>query len=47
MAAQLSRAERLAQADDVIDNGGTLAAMEAQVARLDDAYRALASAASA
>ena len=47
MATQLPRAERLAQADDVIDNGGTLAAMEAQVARLDDAYRALASAAPA
>jgi dephospho-CoA kinase len=42
MGSQLSRAERLAQADDVIDNGGTLAAMEAQVERLDRAYRALA-----
>jgi dephospho-CoA kinase len=44
MASQLTRAERLAHADDVIDNGGTLAAMEAQVERLDRAYRALAAA---
>jgi len=42
MATQLSRAERLAQADDVIDNGGDLAALDAQVVRLDARYRALA-----
>jgi dephospho-CoA kinase len=42
MATQLSRAERLAQADDVIDNGGELAALEAAVVRLDARYRALA-----
>jgi dephospho-CoA kinase len=46
MATQLARSERLALADDVIDNGGTIAAMEAQVERLDAAYRALAAAAS-
>jgi dephospho-CoA kinase len=45
MATQLSRAERLAQADDVIDNGGSLADLDAQVARLDARYRALAGAA--
>jgi dephospho-CoA kinase len=44
MATQLSRGARLAQADDVIDNGGTLAAMQARVAELDRAYRALAAA---
>ena len=44
MATQLSRGERLAQADDVIDNGGSLAELDAQVARLDARYRALAAA---
>ncbi|HEY1326217.1 MAG TPA: dephospho-CoA kinase [Casimicrobiaceae bacterium] len=44
MATQLSRGVRLAQADDVIDNSGTLAAMQARVAELDRAYRALAAA---
>src|SRR5205085_11763989 len=42
MATQLPRAERLAQADDVIDNSGPAAALEPQVQRLDRAYRALA-----
>ena len=42
MAAQLGRAERLAQADDVIDNGGPVAALAPQVARLDALYRDLA-----
>ena len=42
MATQLPRAERLARADDVIDNGGPLAALAPQVARLDARYRALA-----
>jgi dephospho-CoA kinase len=42
MAAQLSRAQRLAQADDVIDNGGPREALDPQVARLDARYRALA-----
>lgn len=39
MAAQLPRAARLARADDVIDNGGPLAALAPQVARLDAFYR--------
>jgi dephospho-CoA kinase len=45
MATQLSRADRLARADDVIDNGGPLAALDGQVQRLDARYRALAAAA--
>ena len=44
MATQLSRTERLARADDVIDNSGPLAHLDAQVARLDARYRALAGA---
>ncbi len=39
MAAQLSRAARIARADDVIDNAGPLAALAPQVARLDAFYR--------
>ncbi len=39
MAAQLPRADRLARADDVIDNGGPLEAIAPQVARLDGFYR--------
>lgn len=42
MAAQLTRAERLAQADDVIDNGGPLDAIAPQVAALDRRYRKIA-----
>jgi dephospho-CoA kinase len=42
MATQLSRAARLARADDVIDNGGAMAAIAPQVARLDALYRDLA-----
>ena len=42
MATQLSRGERLARADDVIDNSGSVADLEAQVRRLDARYRALA-----
>ena len=42
MATQLPRAERLAQADDVIDNSGPRSALEPQVARLDRRYRELA-----
>jgi len=38
MAAQASRAQRLAAADDVIDNAGALAALHAQVERLHAAY---------
>jgi dephospho-CoA kinase len=42
LAAQATRAERLAIADDVIVNTGTLAALDAHVAALDARYRALA-----
>ena len=44
MATQLSRAERLARADDVIDNSGPPSAMAPQVELLDRRYRALAGA---
>ena len=42
MATQLPRGERLAEADDVLDNSGPRSAIEPQVARLDRPYRALA-----
>lgn len=42
MSAQVSRAERLAAADDVIDNGGDRAALRTQVARLHAKYLELA-----
>jgi dephospho-CoA kinase len=42
MATQLPRAERLARADDVIDNSGPLSAIARNVAELDRRYRALA-----
>lgn len=42
MATQLSRAQRLARADDVIDNGGPLEALAPQVARLHALYSDLA-----
>ena len=42
MATQLSRAERLARADDVIDNAGPPGALPPQIERLDRQYRALA-----
>jgi dephospho-CoA kinase len=45
MATQLPRAERLALADDVIDNSGPRDALEPHVARLDAMYRQLAGAA--
>lgn len=41
MATQVSRAERLAAADDVIHNQGALAALEEQVAHLHQQYCAL------
>lgn len=44
MAAQASRQERLAAADDVIDNNGDALALVPQVDRLHAAYAALASA---
>lgn len=40
--AQANREDRLALADDVIDNGGDLAALAGQIALLDRKYRALA-----
>jgi len=40
--AQATRAERLAVADDVIENDGQLAALAPQVTRLHDKYLALA-----
>ena len=42
MATQLSRAERLARADDVIDNAGPPDALPPQIERLDRQYRVLA-----
>ena len=45
IAAQVSRETRLAAADDVIDNSGTLESLHAQVARLHQRYLALAQAA--
>jgi len=45
MATQLSRSERLAHADDVIDNSGSQDALAPQVELLDRRYRQLASAA--
>lgn len=41
LAAQLPREQRLAQADDVIDNSRDQASMMAQVAKLDQRYRHL------
>jgi dephospho-CoA kinase len=42
MAAQASRAERLAVADDIIDNGGSLEALAARVGQLHLQYLSLA-----
>jgi dephospho-CoA kinase len=42
MSTQLGREERIARADDVLDNSGPLTAIAAQVAALDQRYRALA-----
>lgn len=42
VAAQMPRSERLARADDVIDNTGSEADLAAQVAELDRRYRELA-----
>ena len=43
VAAQMPRAERLARADDVLDNGGSETQMQRRVAELDQYYRQLAS----
>jgi dephospho-CoA kinase len=42
LAAQASRAERLAAADDIIDNDGPLTALGTQIDRLHESYLALA-----
>src|SRR5262249_27182908 len=42
MATQASRSERLARADDVVDNGGSLENLTPQVERLHRAYLAFA-----
>jgi dephospho-CoA kinase len=42
MAAQASRAARLAAADDVVDNGGSLERLQEQVAALHRTYLELA-----
>ena len=42
MATQMPRAARLAAADDIIDNGGSLTNLPPQVARLDAFYREFA-----
>jgi dephospho-CoA kinase len=42
MATQLARDDRLARADDVLDNSGPMAAIARQVEGLDRRYRALA-----
>jgi dephospho-CoA kinase len=42
LAAQASREERLAIADDTIDNGGELEATQAAVSQLDQRYREIA-----
>ena len=44
MIAQATRAARLAIADDVVVNTGTLAELQAQARALDAMYRALAAA---
>ena len=44
MATQFSRAERLAAADDIVDNAGALEAIMPQVRSLDRRYRELAAA---
>jgi dephospho-CoA kinase len=45
MATQLTREDRLARADDIIDNGGPPSALVPQVQALDRRYRSLAAAA--
>jgi len=44
LASQASREQRLAAADDVIDNSGPLAALQEQVSRLNEKYLTLAAA---
>jgi len=42
LTAQATREQRLARADDVIDNSGTPGALERQVSHLDEKYLTLA-----
>ena len=42
IAAQIQRDQRLAAADDVIDNSGSIAALQQQVRKLHEIYLALA-----
>jgi dephospho-CoA kinase len=42
VASQISRAERLARADDILDNGGDLPALSAQAERIHRTYTTLA-----
>ena len=42
IAAQIQRDKRLAAADDVIDNSGTISALQQQVQKLHETYLALA-----
>jgi len=42
MATQLDRAERLARADDIIDNSGPVESITPRVVELDRMYRTLA-----
>ena len=42
LASQISREQRLAAADDVIENGGPAAELEPRVAALDRKYREMA-----
>jgi dephospho-CoA kinase len=44
MATQLPREQRLAEADDIVDNSGSLEAIAPQVLALDRLYRELAAA---
>ena len=44
IAAQIQRVSRLAAADDVIDNSGTIAAMQQQIRKLHEKYLTLAAA---
>ena len=47
LASQIPRAERLARADDIVDNGGDLAALAPQIERIHRLYLTLAAAPSA
>jgi len=42
MAAQLSREERIAKADDILDNSGSVAKLHAKIDRLHEYYLRIA-----